>query len=66
LVPGGHAFFGTTIIFFCSSIFFCGSMQRAPVQVQPFFLQSDAGFEGSTHVLPSLPRPNAAQNFQRQ
>ena len=41
----GHVFFGV-------SIFFCGSTHLLPVQVQPFFPQSVAGFDGSTQILP--------------
>ena len=46
----GHVFFGV-------SIFFCGSTHLLPVQVQPFFPQSVAGFDGSTQILPFQVQP---------
>ena len=50
MVPAGHVFFGV-------SIFFCGSTHLLPVQVQPFFPQSVAGFDGSTQILPFQVQP---------
>ena len=55
-VPAGHVFFGV-------SIFFCCSTHLLPVQVQPFFLQSVAGFDGSTHLLPFQVQPFFLQSI---